>query len=441
MSSAAIEKYLARYAEPEARRVPKLSGPFYAALMVPAFAESEALLDGYRSAARAARGRVLLVLVVNAPPEASAEQREANAVLLRSLGGGSSAASEFVTEREEFTLLVVDRASLGREIAKKLGVGHARKIGSDIILAVAAREGIELPFVFSTDADVTLPSDYFERAERTLKGAAASALLYPFEHVQTGNGYHDVSVFEATLLYELSLRYHVLGLSWARSTYAYHSVGSTIAAHIESYTQVRGFPKRAAGEDFYLLDKLGKVLPIEQLTGASIQIRARRSLRVPFGTGPRVEQLLTDASMLVDHPDTYRALGTLIRALDRFAEARSPVVLVNAFAELPADLARAATHAANESGLLEAARSALAQVGGADLRRRMHTWFDGLRSLRFLHTVADHGFPKLPCREALAVAPFAAIPSQIPLRAALDEARRLERTMAARGGPAAFSEP
>jgi hypothetical protein len=439
MSSGAIEKYLARYAEPEARRVPKLSGPFYAALMVPAFAESEALLDGYRSAARAARGRVLLVLVVNAPPEASAEQREANAALLRSLGGGSSAASEFVTEREEFTLLVVDRASLGREIAKKLGVGHARKIGSDIILAVAAREGIELPFVFSTDADVTLPSDYFERAERTLKGAAASALLYPFQHVPAdGDGDAD-GVFDATLLYELSLRYHVLGLSWARSAYAYHSVGSTIAAHVESYAQVRGFPKRAAGEDFYLLDKLGKVLPLEQLTGAPIQIRARRSLRVPFGTGPRVEQLLSDARMLVAHPETYRALSSLIRALDRFAATRSPEVLVDAFAELPADLARAATLAAGESGVLEAARSALAQVGGADLRRRMHTWFDGLRSLRFLHTVADHGFPKLPCREALAIAPFTGISGQIPLRAALDEARRLESIMAARGGPAALS--
>lgn len=428
----ALAKYLARYAEPEASRVPSLPGPFYAALVVPAFAEAETLLDGYRNAARAARGRVLVVLVVNAPEGAAPEQLAANTALLKRLRPTAGEAPEFVVEQDDFTLLVVDRSSPGREIPSKQGVGLARKIGADIALCVAVRDGLELPFVFATDADVNLPSDYFLRAEAA---AEASALLYPFEHAR---GDAEAAVFEATSLYELSLRYHVLGLGAAGSPYAYHSIGSTFAVHLDSYAQVRGYPKRAAGEDFYLLDKLGKVLALAKLSGEPLQIRARRSLRVPFGTGPRVERLLSEPSASVDHPECYRALGALTTALDAFARERDVRLLSQAFSSLPGELARAAALAADASGVVEAASAALSQVGGADLRRRMHTWFDGLRSLRFLHAVGDHGFAELPCREALERAPFTATPSAVPLPDALVEARRLEALLAPRSGPAAL---
>ncbi|HET9931777.1 MAG TPA: hypothetical protein VFQ35_13845, partial [Polyangiaceae bacterium] len=354
-AGAAFAKYLRRYAEAEARQVPRLALPHHAALVVPAFAESEVMLDGYRDAARAAPGPVVVILVVNAPASASDEERAANAALLRSLRARASYDDgQFVFVAEpEFSLLVVDRASPGREIEKKLGVGHARKIGADVALALFARGELESRFVFSTDADACLPLDYFVRPRAD---EVAGALLFPFEHVEGS----DPRVFEMTLLYELSLRYHVLGLAFAGSPYAHHSVGSALAASYEGYAAVRGFPKRAAGEDFYLLDKVGKVLPIRRLAGAPVRILARRSLRVPFGTGPRVERLLSEPSAFVDHPATYQALAALLAALDAFAQSRDDGSFARAFTDLPRDLATAADAAARELGILEAARGAIA---------------------------------------------------------------------------------
>ena len=41
-----------------------------------------------------------------------------------------------------------------------------------------------------------------------------------------------------------------------------------------------------------------------------------------------------------------------------------------------------------------------------DRLRHLHTWFDGFRTLRFVHDMRDRRYPNLPWREALANAPF-----------------------------------
>src|SRR5690606_7285065 len=121
------------------------------------------------------------------------------------------------------------------------------------------------------------------------------ALLFPFRH----EGPADEPVTRATELYEASLRYHVLGLAHAGSPYAYHSIGSTLAVQARAYALVRGVPKRSAGEDFYLLDKLAKVAPLLRARGEPVRIRARFSTRVPFGTGPAVARIAATGSVPV----------------------------------------------------------------------------------------------------------------------------------------------
>lgn len=438
-AASGVRKYLARWAEPEAAEVGWLTRRYHAGLVVPAFGEDLALLDGYRPAAQAALGRVLVVLVVNQAPSAAGEPRAATERLLAQLRERTSErrAAHFLLEEPEFDLLVVDRASPGRELDEKLGVGHARKIGADVLLALTERGQLELPFICSTDADVSLPRDYFARVSARA-GTSASALIFPFQHVR---GAASADVFESTELYELTLRYHVLGLAAAGSPYAYHSMGSALVAQAGAYAGVRGFPKRAAGEDFYLLDKLGKLGVLERLSGEPISIHARRSARAPFGTGPRVEQLLRDASAPVDHPLCYRALGLLLSALDTFAEKRTEGVFEQAFAALPEEAAQAASIALARSRLVDAARSAVAEVGTGDLRRRLHTWFDALRSLRFLHAIGELGFPKIPIREALMLAPFTRLPPDLPLAGALSELNRLEAVLPYALGPAATRAP
>src|SRR5262249_38957583 len=140
------------------------------------------------------------------------------------------------------------------------GVGLARKIGFDLAARLFAAGRLRSPFIHSTDADVRLPEDYFERAE---EGAIAAALVYPFSHRPE----EDPVLARAVFLYEISLRYYVLGLAFAGSPHAYHTIGSAFAARASAYVSVRGFPKRDAAEDFYLLSKIAKVGPVFSLGG------------------------------------------------------------------------------------------------------------------------------------------------------------------------------
>jgi hypothetical protein len=50
--------------------------------------------------------------------------------------------------------------------------------------------------------------------------------------------------------------------------------------------------KRAAGEDFYFLNKLAKVGRIDYIRETCVHPSARVSTRVPFGTGKRIERFL-----------------------------------------------------------------------------------------------------------------------------------------------------
>lgn len=402
--NATIAKYLARAAEPEARLLAEgLPGPYRAALCVPVLGESPDFLDGYGDALAAAGGRVLLVVVVNASVETAASLREQNATLVAGLSAGAEwlSPAAALLRRPGVDLLLIERSGAGRELPAREGVGLARKIGGDLALAVFARGALDSPFLHCTDADTSLPGDYFQRAGAQC-AAGASGLVYPFRHVVGA----DPAVHRATARYEASLRYHVLGLAWAGSPYAYHSLGSALAVRLEAYAAVRGVPKRAAGEDFYLLDKLAKVGKIQRLGGAPLQIASRRSLRVPFGTGPRVESLLKGEQLLVASPDAFLALRAVLAGIDRASLGGAPLATSLSFAEVPTALRAATRAAADACGLASAIADAAREVGKASLRRRLHTWFDALRTLRLLHAVRDAGVSEVPVEAALREAPF-----------------------------------
>lgn len=434
MSNPTLDKYLSRWAEPTARSLAAaLPGSYFAALTVPLLAESPAFLDGYRLAARSAPGRALIIAVVNATSATPAELRAQNAALLRELCHEAQKLSDavFFSRQPDFELLILDRSSPGHELPDRQGVGLARKLAGDVALALFERGALKLPFLMMTDADATLPADYFRRAEQAV-GAIPAALIYPFLHVSAGG---DAAVHEATRVYEASIRYHVLGLAWAGSPYAYHSIGSTLAVHADAYAAVRGVPKRAAGEDFYLLDKLGKLGALHRLTGEPVAIASRRSARVPFGTGPRVEQLLSQGRAPVASDQAFLALKQLLVGLDRVAATQQPTLLLATLKELPTSLGTLAEVAVERLGLPEAVRAAIAQVGQGNLRRRLHTWFDALKTLQFLHVLRDLGVPEVELRLALERAPFCP-PGDPAIERVLERLRVAEGTLASELGPA-----
>ncbi|HEV8246258.1 MAG TPA: hypothetical protein VGP93_10845, partial [Polyangiaceae bacterium] len=462
-----IAKYLERYAEPEVRLASLVPGRYRAVLIVPAHRERAESIDGMRRAAAAAGGRVLVVLVVNAAEDSSdsarAETRELAFELEQRFGAPLRLAEDpplALYELPELSLLLVDRASAGHELPAKQGVGLARKIGADLALALWAAGRVELEWLFSTDADVELPPDYFTAAAEITSapvrgrsgavgqpprsGAAANktvGLLFPFRHGGGGDALVDAS----TELYELTLRYHVLGLKFAASPYAYHSIGSALAVSAEAYAAVRGFPRRLAGEDFYLLDKLAKIGLLQPVSSAPIAIRARLSDRVPFGTGPRVRELCRQAAsgetVLVYHPATYRALRNVLEVFQLVSRKRDQVEFASALTLADPELGPLASRALSELGLDgELSRALRETKTEVVLHRRLLTWFDALRTLRFIHALRDSGAANLPVQEALEQAPFvprgALTRDSAEALAALADAER--ESAGPRGVPACF---
>lgn len=400
MTKEVLAQYLACYAEPEARGY-TLDGRRYSrALVIPVFRESVQFLDGMRPALQSISEPALVIVVVNSSSAAADTEREHQRLLgaLTSRSERLVRSSETVApawlgpldDQSHHRMLVIDRASAPWLLPRRQGVGLARKIGFDLACACYARGQLRSPWIYSTDADARLAAGHFD-AEPTQPGA----LVFPFMHLPS----EDESLDVATWAYECSLRYHVLGLRFANSPYAWHALGSAMAVHAHAYARVRGFPKRAAAEDFYLLEKVAQTAPVHRASSPVVGIMARCSERVPVGTGPAVARLLQGNSLIVEAPAAYQALLDLGRAVERAATCGRPLM-----AELHhhAALRREAERLGLVHGLrriLDTTRSPQAAL------RRWSGWFDGLKTRQLLRALRS-AHPPLRLQRALREATF-----------------------------------
>ena len=251
---------------------------------------------------------------------------------------------------------------------------------------------IESEWICSGDADARFPQDYFQRLAQIPAGSAAA--IYPFIHIPGA----DEPINRATALYELWLHHYVLGLQYADSPYAYHTLGSCLAIRGENYAQVRGFPKRAGGEDFYLLNKVAKTGAIVRLQGECIELESRGSNRVPFGTGPAVNKMLEnsalDKQILFYHPDCFEALRAVLLIVPELRSV-SPQQLHNVLGDLSLSksLAVASRDALMRMGLEAAVAHCRRQGKSSEqFTRQFQQWFDGFRSLKFIHLLQEGGW-------------------------------------------------
>ena len=388
--------YLARYAAPDTAGAPSLARNYRLVLSIPAFDEPENFLE---RTLPADVGDLLVVLVANVPDRV--DPRDPAAVRtrgLRRLAGRYDAA-------RNIDVVVIDRTEL--PIPARFGVGLARRIGADVALRYIEEDHIAVPILFCTDADAALPSGYFEAAAASAAtaagiplsaGRAMAAWVYPFTHTSP-----DPALQQAALGYELSLRYYVNRLAYAGSPYAFHTLGSCLAIDATAYAMVRGFPKRNAAEDFYVLNKLAKVGRIRRLQGPVIELEGRASNRVPFGTGPALAAAPADVASRMDYaPETFEALRTLYDC-----------AAAGAWAALPDPLPR----------LLAATGHARFRPSKRDARA-FHTWFDAFRTVKFVHA-ARAQFPDVPLLESLrALFPEAATPAALNRALRADETRQ-----------------
>jgi len=195
------------------------------------------------------------------------------------------------------------------------------------------------------------------------------------------------------------MRHYVLGLQSAGSPYAYHSIGSLIAVDATAYAEVRGVPRRHGAEDFYFLNKLAKLGAIRRLSGSPIELEARASQRVPFGTGPAIRRALESSDPLRNfyHPECFHYLAALLAAVERALSGGAPIAGAALLREEGARRgldARRTEEMADFLKLETRLRESTARsTRHATRLRDWHTHFDALRTLQLLHWLRDRGLP------------------------------------------------
>ncbi|PZD75085.1 hypothetical protein C1752_00235 [Acaryochloris thomasi RCC1774] len=394
MPSNPYRPYLDRYAEPIATELePKVLLPhtYQFVIVIPAHNEPPDSLD--RVLPQDLQN-TLVIVVVNAaeaekPAAATAEYTAAlrNTQIFLEQFYPKGALFTIVPQQNQSTLLIVDCCTAGRLLPHKQGVGLARKIGGDLAVACIAEQVVVSPWIHCTDADVELPLGYLGEVDPTVAVA-----IYPFRHCPPHRN---------ILQYEISLRYYVLQMAAAGSPYAFQNIGSLLKINVRNYVAVRGFPKRQAAEDFYMLNKLTKTGPVERLKAPVVSLSSRVSGRVPFGTGAAMGRLTTEPDLQLYNPDIFRQLKTWLALVEKLWCSLSLIQQQGLAKWWPADplLLDVLQEMGLEKILVQAERQCR---DFPHFRFFLWGWFDAFRTLKFVHALRDRKYPSLSICEAVA---------------------------------------
>lgn len=253
-------------------------------VVIPAYREDELIFSTIKSlfSCEPPSFGVEVIVVFNTPedekPEIIAEQKAC-----------ASSVRDFIKSADcpawlsFFTLEAYDLRK------KHFGAGLARKTGLD----EAARrfDSIDSPngILACLDADSPVAPNYFTAIEQWFDKPENMAASIYFEHPLEGDNY-PAEVYEAITLYELHLRYFLMGLKESGFPYAFHTVGSCMVFRAINYARAGGMPKKQAGEDFYFLQKLIPLGGFGEINNTTVYPSPRPSSRVIFGTGASVRQ-------------------------------------------------------------------------------------------------------------------------------------------------------
>jgi hypothetical protein len=265
---------------------------------------------------------------------------------------------------------------------KKAGVGLARKIGMDEALrrfdAAGRPEGVILCF----DADCLCDPNYLRAVEHYFAAQPKSpgCSVY-FEHPLDGP--EDPRIYEAVTLYELHLRYYVEGLRWSCFPHAFHTIGSSMAVRASVYREQGGMNKRQAGEDFYFLHKVIPLGGFGEINDTRVLASPRPSHRVPFGTGKAVREILAAGTFATYPIQAFADLRNFFGAVPGFFH--EPARVEGCAAPLQEFLARQ-----NFGAALDEIRENTTTP--ETFRRRFFRWFDGFRTMKYIHHARDHHY-------------------------------------------------
>ncbi len=408
-----IKKYLAQYAEQHivecgTRLVnyltllltDSITKPltFEHVVVIPAYKESPDFIERLLSSPLIEQN-VLFIIVINQPDsDEDNNLQQSLADFIKNSGNSEfkHESLELISTNKSSYFLIID--AFTQPLAVDHGVGLARKIGSDLALLLKSENIIKSEWIHSTDADAHLPNDYFIATQSLNQTKNISAVSYNFTHVSD-----DLDIHTANSLYETALRYYVKGLTFAGSQYNFFTIGSVIAFKAKDYAMVRGFPKRSAGEDFYLLNKLAKLGKVEFLKDTLVKIDARTSDRVPFGTGPSVANILqlkiNNQAYCYYHPQIFAELKTCLVHFNSLWEHR--LVFESWLSKLSTETQQALLEAKFDGFVSKQKNNNQIQFN-----KQLHVWFDAFKTLKFIHSLREQKYADIPLEQGIELAQF-----------------------------------
>lgn len=190
---------------------------------------------------------------------------------------------------------------------KHAGVGLARKIGMEWAIRGFMKCNNKDGVIISLDADCTVSENYLLSIENQFLIVRTNCCVINFTHRVISN---IGSLTNAIVQYEQYIWYFRDALNFIGFPYYYHTIGSAFAVSADAYVRVGGIGRQQGGEDFYFLQKLFQLGKIVELTKTFVYPEARFSERIPFGTGPALEKIIssTDNILRVYSMESFLAL-------------------------------------------------------------------------------------------------------------------------------------
>jgi len=362
---------------------------FQKIIVVPSIAETDnlpALIKSLEKNDKLELHNTLLLIVVNNAVSSSNEVKEDNNKTLKYLK----------KLKTKLNLSFIDACSPGKEMDdKNAGVGLARKIGMDLALTKFDYLSLNKNIMICTDADCVVDSNYLNEISDDFNRNNYEAATVNFAHNISGNDEET----KAIICYEIFLRYYVLGLSFAKSEYAFHTIGSTMVCTPEAYVKIEGMNKYKAAEDFYFLEKLAKIYPIGEIKTTFVHPSKRASWRVPFGTGRSVGRYLSNKRneyQLFD-PKSFIILKSWLEIyFDQSLTDQESLIKISK------NIHPALYLFLNEQGFEKFIHRVLLNNKNAiEIDKQKHYWFDAFRTLKLIHYLRDIVNPNLNMFDAI----------------------------------------
>lgn len=403
MSKNVISQYLDNYAEEEINYIPELDYVWDEVISIPCYNEFEEIIDLLETNLPGVikDKKVLVIINVNASKISKESFIKTNINFINYLKDKTGIDNKEIisfASFPNFDILLIDRTTGDRLFDSKSGVGLARKIGADVALKLYYQGKIKSKWIRTTDADVILSDSYLDISPNK----NYSAINYSFYHQLM----QDNSQGLALQLYEIYLRYYYLGLIYAQSPFAFHTVGSSMSISGEHYAKVRGFPwKREAAEDFYMLNKLAKIGKIYRDTKSIINIKGRESERVPFGTGASMAKISNLANIrqeyLIYSPIVFEYIKNIYKVFNVFAEDMSFESIEELIVKY--DL----QDIFNEFKLKDVLNNCLKMSKDSyTLNKHINTWFDAFKTLKVINYLSRNKYEMSVWSDALKQASF-----------------------------------